>query len=88
MTIPILNSEQLLTTQRKRTPILDRYLSEEELAEQLKVKRSTLARWRRLQIGPAFSRKGKAPIYHEESVERWLRDGGTEVRRSRKRGPP
>jgi hypothetical protein len=87
MTIPVLNTgPPLFTVQRKR--ILEHYLSEQELADQLGVKRSTLARWRRKGIGPPHTRRGKTPLYHDEGTDEWLRDGGTKARHRRGRSPP
>jgi len=83
MTIPVLYSEQKLTEQQP-TSILDHYLTEEELAAKLKIKRSTLQRWRRLGIGPPYTRRGKTPLYHDESAAQWLRDGEIKPRRSRR----
>jgi hypothetical protein len=62
--------------------ILDGYIGEQELAAQLKRKRSTLERWRRLRLGPPFVRNGKTPLYHVESAQAWLRSGGFKPRRS------
>jgi hypothetical protein len=86
MTVPAFSIQQKFAEQR--TSILDSFLDEQQLADQLGVKRSTLARWRRLAIGPPFVRKGKAPLYDRESAEQWLRNGGTEAGRRRRRNPP
>jgi hypothetical protein len=64
--------------------ILEGYITEQELADQLGRKRSTVERWRRLKIGPPFVRNGKTPLYHIESSQAWLRSGGVRPRQSRK----
>jgi hypothetical protein len=61
--------------------ILDGYITEQELATQLKRKPSTVERWRRLRVGPPFVRNGKTPLYHVESAQAWLRAGGVKPRR-------
>ena len=53
--------------------ILAQYFTEPELAKQLGRKLSTLARWRKLGIGPPVTLIGKkTPIYRRESVQVWL----------------
>ncbi len=56
--------------------LLTDWLTEEELAAQLKHHERTLARWRVLGIGPRFSRNGRKFIYHRDDLTAWLRAGG------------
>jgi Helix-turn-helix domain len=50
----------------------DELLTEAELADELKVSRRTLQRWRRDQYGPRWTRVGKAPRYRWADVRAWL----------------
>jgi hypothetical protein len=56
--------------------LLADWLTEEELASQLKHHERTLARWRVLGIGPRFTRCGRKFIYHRDDLAAWLRAGG------------
>ena len=55
------------------TGILEGYLSEFELSEQLGNSIRTLARWRRLGEGPAWTKIGPKVFYRESAVFDWLR---------------
>jgi hypothetical protein len=59
------------------TSLLAGFISEEELAAELKCCERTLARWRKLQIGPPYAMAGKVPIYNVELARAWLMAGGT-----------
>jgi excisionase family DNA binding protein len=50
----------------------DELLTEQELADELKVSRRTLQRWRREGTGPNWIRVGKAPRYRRSAVAAWL----------------
>jgi excisionase family DNA binding protein len=47
-------------------------LTEAELADELKVSRRTLQRWRTEKRGPRWIRVGKAPRYKRGDVTAWL----------------
>ena len=64
--------------------LLDGYLNQRELAEQLDLKPSTVERWRRLRIGPRWTYKGKTPLSRIDDWRDWLRAGGFKPRHSRK----
>jgi hypothetical protein len=63
--------------------ILAGYLSEREMASQLRRNERTLQRWRKQQIGPPFTMIGEAPFYSVEAGRQWLAAGGTAVIRRR-----
>jgi hypothetical protein len=64
-------------TPTPRTGIFAVFLSEAELATELGRCERTLARWRKLRIGPPFVMKGREPIYNIEASRAWLAAGGT-----------
>lgn len=72
-----------MTTARSKqsTPIgnskavLDGFLTTEELAEEIGVHRTTLAKWRMERRGPPFTRLGNRILYNIESFQRWLASG-------------
>jgi hypothetical protein len=53
--------------------ILDGYLSEAELANELNLNKATLMRWRKKQIGPPFTMIGRGVFYSRDSVLLWLK---------------
>lgn len=55
-------------------PLLEGYLTANELAAELGVTRRTLQRWERLRIGPPYTKAGGAALYRVEAVRQWLRD--------------
>lgn len=48
------------------------YMKPEELAEQLEVQLTTLAKWRRQERGPPFIRAGRQILYARAGVTKWL----------------
>jgi hypothetical protein len=56
-----------------RPGLLDDYLSEAELAEELQKDVRTLQRWRKLGVGPPFTLTGVTPKYPRSGAARWLR---------------
>ncbi|SDG73842.1 MULTISPECIES: helix-turn-helix domain-containing protein [Pelagibacterium] len=52
--------------------ILDGFLTTEELAEEIGVHRTTLAKWRMERRGPPFTRLGKRILYSVERLRAWL----------------
>jgi hypothetical protein len=56
----------------KATTVLDGYMTEEELAEEIGRGVRTLARWRALGEGPKFVRIGRQLLYRRESVRAWI----------------
>jgi hypothetical protein len=55
--------------------ILKDYVTESELAEQLKMTPRTLQRWRRARKGPPATKAGRRPLHSIESVRAWLARG-------------
>lgn len=51
-----------------------RLLTADEVAAILGIKPRTLQNWRVARYGPAFVKAGKAVFYHEDTVNRWLRE--------------
>jgi hypothetical protein len=56
--------------------ILHGYATSRQLADLLEVKESTVARWRRLRIGPRWVYRGKTPFADVDEWRDWLRAGG------------
>jgi excisionase family DNA binding protein len=52
--------------------VLDGYLTEKQLAEQIGVHERTLWRWRESGTGPAATFMGRRPLYRVEAVRQWL----------------
>lgn len=52
------------------------YLSESELAAELRRHKKTVKRWRDLGIGPPYAMNGREVIYSEDEARAWLRAGG------------
>jgi hypothetical protein len=65
--------------------LLAGYLSEGELAKQLKKTPRTLQRWRRRRVGPPVTLLGRVPYYRKEGVFAWMRDREVPMARERKR---
>jgi len=60
------------------------FLTEREVANQIKVSLASLRRWRLLQRGPRFIKVGALVRYRAEDLEQWLASlpaGGTEPQR-------
>jgi excisionase family DNA binding protein len=56
------------------------FLTEKEVAEQIKVSLASLRRWRLLQRGPRFIKVGSLVRYRADDLDRWLETlptGGT-----------
>jgi len=56
------------------------FLTEKEVAEQIKVSLASLRRWRLLQRGPRFIKVGALVRYRVEDLEQWMETlptGGT-----------
>jgi hypothetical protein len=54
--------------------VLDDWVRREDLAVQLGVAVSTLARWHAQRVGPPCSRVGRRVLYRRSGVQKWLRD--------------
>jgi hypothetical protein len=63
---------QLEAGQLARPTLLDDYLTEPELAVELKLAAITLTKWRLAKIGPPVTRMGKKVLYRRSSVRQWL----------------
>jgi hypothetical protein len=62
-----------METQEQIQPVLTGYLTQSELARQIKRSERTLTTWRAKRIGPAVTYVGKTPHYRVEAVREWLR---------------
>jgi hypothetical protein len=56
----------------KGRPILDGYLSEQALGDEIGRSVVLLRLWRRKGSGPPFIRIGRTPYYNIEAVRRWI----------------
>jgi hypothetical protein len=74
-----------MDAQTSRTSLLAGFITEEELAKELGHCERTLARWRRLRIGPPYVMNGRDAIYNVEAARAWLAAGGTSGRSKSKR---
>ena len=54
----------------------DKFLTPEEVCQRYRneISVGTLANWRALQIGPAFTKIGKGVLYGIEELDKWDRD--------------
>jgi len=64
-----------------KSGLLAGYLTEPELATEVRRSTRTLKRWRRLRIGPPFVFLGREPIYPIAGARDWLRSGEIKPRR-------
>jgi excisionase family DNA binding protein len=58
---------------------MEDFLTEKEVAKQIRVSLASLRRWRLLQRGPRFVKVGALVRYRPEDLEQWLEalpDGG------------
>jgi hypothetical protein len=53
-------------------PILEEFLTKEELADELGLNPRTLDRWGALGMGPPRTHIGRKILYRRASVQRWL----------------
>jgi hypothetical protein len=65
--------------------ILAGYRAEPQQAELLNVTVRTLRGWRKKREGPAWTRKGKQYLYHDDWTAEWLRAGKQQLVRERRR---
>jgi hypothetical protein len=61
--------------------LLTGYLTEEELARELRRSARTIFRWRNARNGPPFTLIGRKPMYRIESAREWLRAREVRIRR-------
>ena len=76
-----------------KSKLLEGYLSEQEMAAEIKRSARTLQRYRKLQVGPRYVLIGLQPFYRIEDAREWLAAGGTVAapnpgRRARLRAKP
>jgi hypothetical protein len=64
-------------TPERPDPTTAELLTEEATAELLHNSVSTLRRWRRLGIGPAFIKSGRKVLYRRVTLDRWLAEQET-----------
>lgn len=69
----------------KRAGLLDDYMTEAELAADVKKHPRTVKRWRDLRVGPPYSMMGESPIYHIPTARQWIAAGGTAAASNNKR---
>jgi hypothetical protein len=69
----------------KLAGLLHGYVSEAEIAAELRKDPRTLLRWRKLRIGPPFAMTGITPLYSIEKARQWLAAGGTASAKPRTR---
>jgi len=67
------------------SPLLAGYISEIELAKQLKIGLRTLRHWRKEGIGPPITYLGRKPFFKLTSVEGWLNSRERAMPRDRTR---
>ena len=60
-------------------PILEGYLTEDQLAAEIGRSPRTIARWRALGEGPPVTRIGRQILYRESSAKAWLESLEEEV---------
>ena len=65
--------------------VLAGFLSELKLAKELCHHPRTLARWRKLGVGPPFTMIGRFPFYETDAAREWLAAGGTRAPPAKKR---
>jgi hypothetical protein len=65
--------------------ILDGYRTELEQAQLLNVTVRTLRGWRKKREGPAWTKKGKQYLYHDDWTADWLQQNKVQPVRSRRR---
>jgi hypothetical protein len=63
--------------------ILEDYVTEDELASQLKLNERTLQRWRQQRVGPPPTFMGKRIMYHVPSFKAWLKSRELKMVRSK-----
>jgi hypothetical protein len=68
--------------------ILSGYLTEHELAKELRRSTRTIWRWRNLRQGPPYVMLGRTPMYRLDSAIAWLASRETQAvrRRATRRG--
>jgi hypothetical protein len=64
--------------------VLDGYVSERDLAEQLHMTPRTMQRWRCQRLGPPVTLIGRAVFYRVEGVRAWLASCEMKIREKRK----
>ncbi len=65
--------------QNAPSAVLAEYLTDRELAAELNVSVRTLARWRRLRVGPALTKVGRKVAYRRAAINAWLAANETSV---------
>jgi hypothetical protein len=54
------------------TPLLQDFIRDRELADELGLAPQTLAIWRHRRVGPAYTKIGRACWYKRDDIEAWL----------------
>ena len=72
-------SRRKQTYLRKRRLIMQNFLTEREVAKQIRVSLASLRRWRLLQRGPRFIKAGALVRYRPEDLEQWMENFPSEV---------
>jgi hypothetical protein len=63
---------RIFTPPPSNAPLLSEYMTEDELAAELRRTKRTIVRWRALGVGPKAIRLGRQWLYRRESVRDWL----------------
>jgi len=63
---------RMSATAAEKPNLLADYASEEEIAAEFDVSTRTLARWRRMRVGPPHTAIGRKWYYKRSSVAAWL----------------
>ena len=64
--------------------LLENWLTEDEAAAALRKSKRTLALWRQLRKGPAWTRNGKEILYRRDAIPEYLRANETQPVRERR----
>jgi hypothetical protein len=71
----------------ERAGVLDAYLTAADLASELGVSERSIARWRALRTGPAWTAVGKRILYRRSAVAAWLKSREQKPARQTRRRP-
>ncbi len=61
-----------MTDNTTTEPLFADYMTESEFAAEIDRSPRTLARWRRLRIGPPVTYFGRTPLYRRKGARQWL----------------
>jgi hypothetical protein len=64
--------------------LLGEYLTEQQQAEALGKTVRTLRRWRKMRVGPAYTRNGSVVLYRPDWNREWLEAGKQQMPRAKR----